>query len=212
VRYRNDNLLGIALMLLATQPFAIMDANARWLVNAEVVLILKERGGIHRRSAATVGLIGVVIAMNPGGGGDIVAYPMVLLAASIYALILIWGKQLSARHSMIALVFSLHLGMGLVATALLPRVWVPVTPRMLAELASMAGFALGAHYLFAAAFVRAEASVLARFEYSMLIRAVAIGYLTRGDMPATEAWIGAVLIIATGVCVAHRESLRRPRS
>jgi drug/metabolite transporter (DMT)-like permease len=41
---------------------------------------------------------------------------------------------------------------------------------------------------------------------------VAIGYLTRGDMPATEAWIGAVLIIATGVCVAHRESLRRPRS
>jgi len=287
-RYQNNNLLGIALMLLATLLFAIMDALAKWLVTADVspiqviairswmitlfipmtllargelsqlstsqplrhlargtigalaplsffsalkslpladasviffsaafiltaasALILKERVGIHRWSAVVVGFVGVVIAMQPGGGGDLGACLLVLLAATIYSMIFIWGKQLSDRDSVIALVFSLHLGMGLVATALLPWVWVPVTPRMLGELALMACFALAAHYLFAAAFVRAEVSVLAPFEYSMLIWAVAIGFLVWGDMPASEVWLGAALIIVAGIYVAQRESLRR---
>jgi len=42
-----------------------------------------------------------------------------------------------------------------------------------------------------------------------MIRAVAFGYLVRGDMPDTEVWIGAALIIAAGIYVARRESLRR---
>jgi drug/metabolite transporter (DMT)-like permease len=52
--------------------------------------------------------------------------------------------------------------------------------------------------------------VLARFEYSMLIWTLAIGYLIWGDIPTTEMWIGTALIISAGIDVAHRESLRRP--
>ena len=73
----------------------------------------------------------------------------------------------------------------------------------------MAGFALSAHYVFAAAFVRAEVSVLAPFEYSMLLWTVAIGYLVWGDFPTSEIWIGSVLIIGAGLYVAHREALQR---
>jgi S-adenosylmethionine uptake transporter len=43
----------------------------------------------------------------------------------------------------------------------------------------------------------------------MLIWAVAIGYLVWRDMPTSEVWIGAALIITAGIYVAHRESLRR---
>jgi hypothetical protein len=57
----------------------------------------------------------------------------------------------------------------LLASALLPRVWVAITPRMPLDLALMAGFGLAAHCLFIAALVRAEVSVLARFEYFILI-------------------------------------------
>jgi drug/metabolite transporter (DMT)-like permease len=199
-----------ALKSLPLADASVIFFSAAFILTAASALILKERVGIHRWSAVVVGFIGVVIAMNPSGGGDLVAYLMVLFAAVIYSLIFIWGKQLSDRDSIIALVFSLHLGMGLVASVLLPSVWVPVTPRMLVELGLMAGFALCAHFLFAAAFVRAEVSVLAPFEYSMLIWTVAIGYLVWGDMPTSEVWIGAALIIAAGIYVAHRESLRRP--
>ena len=74
----------------------------------------------------------------------------------------------------------------------------------------MAIFALAAHYIFAAAFVRAEISVLAPFEYTMLLWTVAIGYLVWSDVPTTEMWTGAALIITAGIYVAHREALRRP--
>jgi drug/metabolite transporter (DMT)-like permease len=198
-----------ALKSLPLADAAVIFFSAAFILTAASALFLKERVGIHRWSAVIIGFIGVVIAMNPSGEGDIAAYLLVLFAALVYSMIFIWGKQLSDQDSIIALVFSLHLGMGLVVTALLPWAWVPITPRMLGELALMAGFALGAHYLFAAAFVRAEVSVLAPFEYSMLIWTVAIGYLIWGDIPATEVWIGAALIIAAGIYVAHRESLRR---
>ena len=38
-RYQNNNLLGIALMLLATLLFSVMDATAKWLVSADVSAI-----------------------------------------------------------------------------------------------------------------------------------------------------------------------------
>jgi len=106
----------------------------------------------------------------------------------------------------------MNLGMGLVASAFLPWVWVPITLQMLGELTLMAVVALVAHYTFAAAFVRAEISVLAPFEYTMLLWTVAIGYLVWSDVPTTEMWTGAALIIGAGIYVAHREALRRPDS
>ena len=290
-RYQNNNLLGIALMLLATFLFAVMDATAKWLVTADVsafqviavrswmiclfipllllargeiqqmktqqpwhhlargmigclapaafftslktlpladasviffsaafiltaasAIFLKERVGIHRWSAVVVGFIGVVIAMNPTGGGPLLAYLMVLFAAMIYSLLFIWGKQLTKQDSVLLLVFSTNLGMGVVASAVLPWVWVPITFQMFLELLLMASLAMAAHYVFASAFARAEVSVLAPFEYSMLIWAVAIGYFIWADIPTLQMWIGAALIIAAGIYVAHRESLRRPKA
>jgi drug/metabolite transporter (DMT)-like permease len=201
-----------ALKTLPLADASVIFFSAAFMLTAASAIFLKERVGIHRWSAVVIGFVGVVIAMNPTGDGDLIAYFLVLFAALIYSLIFIWGKQLCDKDSVTTLVFSTNLGMGLVATAYLPWVWVPITPQMLLELTLMASLALGAHYLFAAAFVRAEVSVLAPFEYSMLLWAVAIGYLVWGDVPTTEMWIGAALIISAGVYVAHRESLRRSTS
>ncbi len=199
-----------ALKTLPLADASVTFFSAAFMLTAASAFILKERVGIHRWGAVVVGFIGVIIAMNPTGGGDVPAYLLVLFAAMIYSLIFIWGKKLSHADSVITLVFSMNLGMGLVATVLLPWVWVPIDAQLLGELALMAIFALTAHYVFAAAFVRAEISVLAPFEYSMLLWAVAIGYLVWGDIPTTSMWLGAVLIIGAGIYVAHRESLRRP--
>jgi len=286
-RYKNNNLLGIGLMLLAMLLFEVMDAVAKWLVSADMSAIqviavrswlilimillilgirgelselntrqpirhllrgmvgffapftfftslkvlpladatvvffsstfiltaasalwLKERVGIHRWSAVGIGFIGVIIAMNPQGGGPLSYYLLVLCAATIYALIFITGKQLSKRDSVISMVFSLHLGMGIVATIALPWIWVPVSLEVFGELLLMAVIALVAHYVFAAAFARADVSALAPFEYTALVWATIIGYLIWLDIPATQVWIGAVIIIGCGLYVIHRESLQ----
>jgi len=155
-----------------------------------------------------VGFGGVVIAMNPQGGGPVGAYLLVLCAASIYSMIFIYGKQLSKRDSIIALVFSLHLGMGIVATTTLPWVWVPIDFAVFCQLLLMAMIALVAHYVFATAFARADVSALAPFEYTALVWATIIGYVVWREIPSAEVWTGAAIIITCGLYVVHRESLR----
>ena len=285
-RYQTNNLLGIALMMLAMLLFIVMDAFAKWLVSDDMsaiqiiavrgwiislviplllalrgrlgdlrtqrplhhlgrgmigflapfafftslkslpladatvvffsaafmltaasALLLKEKVGIHRWAAVIVGFVGVVIAVNPRGGGDVPAYLLVLCATAVYAFIFISGKVLSARDSVISLVFSLHFGMGLSATLLLPWFWTPFTPETFVGLLVITGIALIAHYVFTAAFARAEVSVLAPFEYTALVWATIIGYLVWQDFPSGEVWIGALIIIGCGLYVIHRESL-----
>jgi drug/metabolite transporter (DMT)-like permease len=182
--------------------------SSTFMLTAASALFLKERVGIHRWSAVVVGFGGVIIAMNPRGGGDLQAYLLVLAATTIYAMIFVSGKHLSRNDSVISLVFSLQLGMGFMATLALPWVWVPISLVELGQLTVLAVIALFAHYLFAAAFARAEVSALAPFEYTALLWATGIGYLVWQDIPTREVWIGAAIIMACGLYVVHRESLR----
>ena len=182
--------------------------SSTFMLTAASAIFLKERVGIHRWSALVVGFFGVVIAMNPRGGGDLQAYLLVLAATVIYAMIFVTGKHLSRKDSVISLIFSLHFGMSFIATLALPWVWVPVSPIELGQLGLLAVIALFAHYLFAAAFARADVSALAPFEYTALLWATTIGYLVWQDIPSIELWIGASIIIACGLYVVHRESLR----
>jgi drug/metabolite transporter (DMT)-like permease len=181
--------------------------SSTFVLTAASALFLKERVGIHRWSAVIVGFGGVVIAMNPRGGGDFEAYLLVLAATVIYAMIFVSGKVLSRTDSVMALVFSLHLGMGIMATLALPWVWVSMSWLEFAQMGLFALIALAAHYLFTAAFARAEVSALAPFEYTSLLWATIIGYLVWQDIPSTEVWIGAAIIIACGLYVIHRESI-----
>ena len=71
----------------------------------------------------------------------------------------------------------------------------------------MAVIVLVAHFVFAAAFARANVSALAPFEYTALVWATLIGDAIWFDIPSTEVWIGAVIIISCGLYVLHRESL-----
>ena len=183
--------------------------SAAFVLTAASAIVLKERVGIHRWSAVAIGFVGVLIAMNPTGGGDTEAYLLVLCATIFYAFIFITGKKMSEHDSVTSLVFSLHLGMGVAATIALPWVWVPIDLTDFGQLAVVASIALVAHFVFTTAFARAEVSALAPFEYSALLWAVLIGYLVWGDLPTTEVWIGAAIIIAAGLYMAHREALHR---
>ncbi len=196
---------------LKTLPLAdatVVFFSATFILTAASAIFLKERVGIHRWSAVVIGFAGVVVAMNPQGGGPYGSYLLVLCAACIYSMIFIYGKQLSKRDSVILLVFSLQLGMGVAATVALPWVWVPLEPSALGQLFLMSAIALIAHYAFAAAFARADVSALAPFEYTALVWATIIGYVIWREIPSTEVWIGAAIIISCGLYVIHRESLR----
>ena len=59
--------------------------------------------------------------------------------------------------------------------------------------------------LITASYRFADASVIVSFEYSTLIWAVAIGFFLFGDIPHPAVFIGAGLVIASGLYVVYRE-------
>lgn len=133
---------------------------------------------------------------------------MVLGATSIYAILFLVGKHLSRHDSVIALVFWINLGMGVVSTAVLPWMWVPMSVEIILNLFIMSVIALAAHYTLTAAFSCAEVSAIAPFEYTALLWAAALGYLVWFEIPSLNVCIGAAIIIGSGCYMIHRESLR----
>jgi drug/metabolite transporter (DMT)-like permease len=77
----------------------------------------------------------------------------------------------------------------------------PATP---ASIAWMAGIGLvggaGRYCLYAAA-RRIAAPVLAALEYTSILSAFALGYLMFGETPTPRIWLGAALIVASGLIV-----------
>ena len=63
-----------------------------------------------------------------------------------------------------------------------------------------------------AAYGRAPASIVVPFEYTGLIWATAAGYLFWGEVPESYTWLGAAIIVASGMLILFRETvvLSRP--
>ena len=73
----------------------------------------------------------------------------------------------------------------------------------------------GAHYLLLEGFRLADASLVASFEYASLVWAFCLSYLVWGDIPKPPVFVGAGLIVASGLFVICGEwhggrSGRRP--
>ena len=199
----------LALKTLPLADATVVFFSSTFILTAGSAIFFRERVGPHRWSAVVIGFGGVMIAMNPGGGGEISAYLLVLIATTVYAALFLSGKYLSREDSVMLLVFSFNLGVGVVASLALPWVWQPVPLEVLLQIAVLSVIAFAGHFAFNAAFAHADVSVLAPFEYFALVWATLIGYLIWRDIPALEVWIGAVIITACGLYVVHRESLRR---
>ena len=183
--------------------------SSTFILTALSALLLKEKVGLHRWSAVVIGFVGVVIAMNPQGGGALPAYLLVLLSALMYSFLFLSGSHLSKQDSVMSLVFSLNLMMAIVATILLPWNWVAVDGTIISVLVLMTVIALAAHILLTMAFSQAEVSALAPFEYTALVWAALFGFAIWQDIPQMHMWIGAAIIVVSGLYVIHREALAR---
>jgi drug/metabolite transporter (DMT)-like permease len=61
------------------------------------------------------------------------------------------------------------------------------------------------HYLLAMAHRYAPASTLAPFLYQQVLYMALFGYLVFGDVPDKEVWVGAAIVIASGLYLFARE-------
>ncbi len=175
------------------------------------IVILKEAVGVHRWSALIVGFIGVVIVTEPGPGtlqgGAIFALANAVLISSVAVAI----RRMSLTESTETLTLYQMIVITVCTLFLLPFGFVPPTWLDALGLA-LAGVGNGvAQYWWTRALTLAPPSAVVPFNYLSIVWAAILGFAIWGDVPTPHLLIGAAVVIASGLYILWRETLRRSR-
>ncbi|MFC7497754.1 DMT family transporter [Enterovirga sp. GCM10030262] len=169
-------------------------------------LVLKEHVGRHRWSAVAIGFIGVLIVMRPQGS-DLPAIGLAIAALSALgvACVTITIRQIGRTESTQTTVLWFT-GLSMLATgALMPFFAEWHEPRIWAILLALGFFGGVAQLLLTAALRFAPVPVIVPFDYAQLIWAVLLGWLIWETQPPATTWLGAAVIIASGLYTLYRE-------
>ena len=164
--------------------------------------LLAERVSPGHWAAIGAGFAGALIVIRPGGSMN--PSLLLILGSSVcYALYQLLTRRAAAfDRPETSVTYSALVG-TLLLSLLVPFHWT--TPRGvwpwvgLVTLGVLGG--LG-HYLVAHAFAAAAASIISPFHYVQLVWAAALGYVVFGDVPSGFTWLGATVIIASGLFIA----------
>ena len=179
------------------------------------VLLLRETVGWHRWSAIVVGFVGMLVILRPNvgeaGAGMLQSGALVVVAATaFYALAMIQIRVLARTERTVTITFWFTLSLLLLTGIAMPWFWV--TPRSWTDLLLLALVGLfggSAQLLMTRAYSIAPAAVVAPFDYTHLLWAVLFGWYLWGDFPDLQTWIGCAIVIASGLYILYRETVRR---
>ncbi|SEL43693.1 EamA domain-containing membrane protein RarD [Pseudoxanthomonas sp. GM95] len=195
---------GVARLPLTT-AYAITFA-APLLVTALAGPVLGEHVGPRRWAAVGIGLLGVLVVLRPTGAGMMtLAGGAVLVAACCYAASFLTTRLLARRDSTQAMVLWMVALLGVAAGLLAWPRWVPLQSAHWLQIAIVGVAGAGAQVLLTEAFRRGEASMIAPLEYSALLWGVLLDVALWGVLPDGITWLGAGIIVGSGLYVLYRE-------
>jgi len=180
------------------------------LIAALSVPLLGEHVGPRRWIAIGIGLIGVLVVLRPGVGGFIsVPGLMVLLAATAYAVAAITVSMLTRTDTPQSMVVWFLVIMAVGAGLLALPDWQPLQLGHAALIAGMGLAGAGGQVALTRAFQLGEASLIAPLEYTGLVWVIGWDLLFWGALPDRFTWLGAAIIVASGLYLLHRERVRQ---
>jgi drug/metabolite transporter (DMT)-like permease len=178
--------------------------------------VLDEKLDAGRWIAIIAGFAGVLFIVHPWGADF---HPAMILAignAVLYALFNLMTRRLAAYDSPETIGYLPAVGAAIGLTPLAIAFWEWPEGTLEWTLACLLGVLGGlGHYLLALAHRYAPSSVIAPFLYQQIIYMALFGYLVFGDVPSPPVWIGAAVVIASGLYLFAREknlSVARERS
>ena len=179
---------------------------APFIVTIMGALILKEPVGIRRWTAVTIGFLATLIVIRPGMGVIHPAVFLVILAAALFACRQIISRALASTDRTATTVAYTALTASALLTIPLPFVWqMPATGLEIGLLISMSVMAAAAEICVIKALELAQAVIVAPLQYTLLLWSTMYGFLVFGHLPDFWTWIGALIIVATGIYTLHRE-------
>lgn len=179
------------------------------LISLMAAPMLGEKLDAGRWIAIVAGFAGVLVIVRPGSADFHPAMLLSLVNALLYALFNLSTRRLAAYDSpetiqyLPAVAASILLAPFAVAGWESPATWLEWS--VLCLLGVLGG--LG-HYFLALAHRYAPATVIAPFLYQQVIYMALFGYVVFGDVPSAGVWLGAAIVIASGLYLFARERSR----
>ena len=183
------------------------------LVVVFATMFLGEDVRLFRLSMVALGMVGVVIVLSPRislGGADTthaeaLGAMIVLMSAVCAALAQVFVRKMVATETTSAIVFWFSITATLMSLLTLPWGWAIPAPRE-ALLLILAGILGGVgQILLTSSYREADVSLIAPFEYSSMLLALAAGYIIFDEIPSTTMLVGAAIIITAGIAIILRE-------
>jgi drug/metabolite transporter (DMT)-like permease len=171
-------------------------------------LMLRESVHVYRWSAVAIGFIGVLIIVGPEAQmarSTVIGAAFALTGAALAALAMIFLRRMSAHEHPTTIAFYFMATTCVISLFTLPFGWnVPTGQEAL--ILGLTGLSGGIGQLFLSFSYRySEASMLAPFDYTAMIWAVALGYFLFGELPMPQVWMGAAVVVAAGLLIIWRE-------
>lgn len=218
LRFERSGLFWIRVALTLADSFSfyfavsylpLADVMTYWLaapiyVAALSPLLLGEKVGWRRWSAIGIGFLGVIIALEPSRNMLSPAAIASLFGSLSFGLVMLTARSLRATSGL-TMIFWQSFGGVIVGLVTLPFAWTTPPVHHWPALALLGLLAMVAHVFVNWAFKLADAATVAPLQYTQLLWAIVYGWLVFGDFPSIAKFIGAGLIIASGLFIFFRE-------
>ena len=198
---------GLAITLTALSTTSAILQATPLVVVAGAALVFGERVGVMRWLAVFTGFVGVIIILRPGSDFSALS----LLA--VVGLLGFAGRDLATRaapkglsnRQLGALGFAMLAVAGAILLAVSGGARLP-DGRSLALLAGGAVFGVLGYHALTSAMRTGEVSAVTPFRYTRLVFALALSMALFGEIPDASTWIGAALVVGSGVFALTRRS------
>jgi drug/metabolite transporter (DMT)-like permease len=171
--------------------------------------LLGEKLDARRVAAIAAGFAGVLVIVHPWSADFHPAMILAVLNALLYAGFMLSTRHLAAYDSPETIQYLPAIGATLVLTPFALAAWEAPDHWLEWVVACLLGVFGGVgHYLLALAHRYAPSSVIAPFVYQQVIYMALFGYLVFGDVPGPSVWIGAAIVVGSGLYLFARERLR----
>lgn len=173
--------------------------------------ILGERIGKLRWMTAGLALIGALLLVRPGTEAFQPAALIALLAAGLFAMELVVIKILTGRESVFQLIYIAN-GVAMVLSSLVVVwVWQAPTATQWLLMAATGLSMVSAQVFFTKAVKLGDASFIAPFSYATLLFAALYDFAIFSVIPVPLSILGGLIVIASGIVLAWRESVAQKK-
>lgn len=167
--------------------------------------LLGERPGWRRWTAVLIGFAGVVIALDPSTSAFSAPAWFAFFGGVAYALTLVLNRLLARTGDA---TLGIYQGIATFILAGIASVfdWRSFTLSEGAAMLLLGVIGAFAHLVVTRSLKLATVSILAPFQYTLLLWGMVFGFIFFGDVPGTNMIIGSAIIVVAGLFISHRRA------